>query len=96
MKYILVLLIAFNIAKADVISTDKLYHTLVGGVIYAGCLIINKELDYNIDNKWCLLPPLFAAVGKEMYDYHSYGGFDLEDIGATMSIPSASFIVYEW
>ncbi len=93
---ILVCVLIASFARADIIHDDKLKHVAVGGIIYFGCIFARNSLDADIEEKWCLLLPLVAAVGKEVYDHHRYGGFDLEDIGATIFIPSTSFIIYEW
>ena len=99
MKYLLTFLLLTSLAKPTIIHEDKIMHMVAGGAIYFSCIFINREIladEDMFDEKYCLLPPLFAGIGKELYDQHQYGGFDLEDIGATMAIPTVSFVLYEW
>ena len=96
MKWLILSILLSMIGNAQVIHDDKVLHMAAGGVIYVGCIIIGKELDLDVNHKWCLLPPLIVGIGKEIHDQNTYGGFDLEDIGATMFIPTTSFILYEW
>ena len=95
-KLLLILLLASIFSRAEVLHEDKAMHILVGGIIYYSCIIINEQTDYNMDEKYCLIPPLVASISKEIYDQSQYGGFDLEDIGATMAIPMISFTVAKW
>ena len=66
------------------IANDKLLHLSVGLIVYSGISIFS--LDY------ALLVVLILGIGKEIYDYYDYGGFDRADMVWTVSAPLALYI----
>lgn len=71
-------------------GTDKYLHFIVGAV---SCAWYTKELG----TKGMFFSILFIAVGKELYDWWSYGGAGINeaalDILSTMIVPAITLIV---
>lgn len=63
---------------------DKIAHSAFGLGMYTAFLITF--------NFYILLGLIFIAIGKECFDYIRYGGFDTEDIKATMN----PLLVIKW
>jgi len=67
------------IDKLSAIPKDKLLHSFYGCLIYAVVAYVSPWLAIGV--------VVVAAVGKEIYDERSYGGFDWVDIAYTVAIP---------
>ena len=76
-------------------------HVVAGAVIYFGCLVgagmaKNQDVFPWLNAKTCLLAPLTAGIGKEVYDSRYGETAEFSDITATMFIPVTGYIIYEW
>ena len=60
-------------------KTDKILHLLLGFIIAW------RLIDINIHWMLLMVIVIIFAVGKEVYDYKSYGLFDYKDMIATIS-----------
>lgn len=60
-------------------KTDKILHLLFGFIIAW------RLIDINIHWMLSIVIVIIFAVGKEVYDYKSYGLFDYKDMVATIS-----------
>ena len=60
-------------------KTDKILHLLFGFIIAW------RLIDINIHWMLSIVIVIIFAVGKELYDYKSYGLFDWKDMIATIS-----------
>lgn len=60
-------------------KTDKILHLLFGFIIAW------RLIDINIHWMLSMIIVIIFAVGKELYDYKSYGLFDWKDMVATIS-----------
>ena len=58
--------------KLPLVPLDKSNHFIYGFTLYSLLSLINKDL--------ALTMVFIAAIGKECYDFKSYGKFDLIDI----------------
>lgn len=63
-------------SKLRSLPLDKIVHFLVGMVILS--------LLYPFGLVLSLVASVVLAFAKEAFDYWSYGGFDLKDLGATI------------
>ena len=95
-KFFIMLMIVSALHGRASLHDDKFMHIFAGSAIYIGCLIVTDIAYDDPEMEWCLFAPLVAGVGKELYDRHDYGRFDLEDLGATMAIPMTSVVIYKW
>lgn len=73
--------------KLPLIPLDKANHIIYGIIIY---IIANLFLE----NILAFGVVILFATGKELYDYKSYGKFDVLDLLATISLALALTILY--
>lgn len=85
MKYCFIILLFLPFAvKAQKISPfkwlpeDKLYHIMAGGAIS-----IPVAFATNKPVLWGTVVATSAGLAKEIYDYNSYGKFDVKDFACT-------------
>ena len=97
-KALLILSLSFSLVNAEFMKQDKKYHAIAGGVLYVGCVVVGKALDFKyMSLNYCYIYTLGAAVGKEVVDAYSSGHVsDFDDITATMVIPTATYVIYKW
>jgi len=90
----ILLLLTSGLTASGFIQDDKVKHIAVGTFIYLACLPIVYV--NNFDSKYCLLPVLTAAIGKEVYDSSNAGTAEFSDITATMFVPMTTYVIYKW
>jgi len=93
-KYILTLLFTTQLYGSSFVAEDKAKHIVAGAIINTVCLYIVNINDFK--SKYCLLPILTIAVGKEVYDNSNGGTAEFSDITATMFVPMTTYIIYTW
>ena len=79
------------------IQGDKFAHAFIGSAIYVGCLVVTNVMYDDTEMGWCLLAPIIAGAGKELYDSRHEGHTaEFADFAATVAIPATSLIIYKW
>jgi len=100
-KIIIITVLLLSGAQAS-IGADKYKHAYAGIGIYAGCMLVDKILEFTghdsvLNAKTCLMPVVAAGVGKEIYDsQHENHTSDIMDTVATVAIPFGAVTVYQW
>lgn len=89
MKTLTIIALLFASSSYAQIKTDKVAHFGVGYVVGATTGAITL-INSNGKNEWWKSlavgfgSGLVIGTGKELYDQHKYGGFDWQDLGATV------------
>ena len=96
MKKLLIFLAMATALNAG-IEQDKYEHIFAGAIIYGGCIVISNIIYEDPNAELCLIAPLAAGIGKEVWDsQHDNHVAEWQDVAATMAIPTASIVIYKW